>query len=104
MGAPLPWTSITIKSNMRRVSSVGLRTSAFELRTSAVQTARTFERNELGPVGVRHYPGNLKELRLRLVAIKNMKKIAAAKLNKAQAVLFKTRPYSESSQRFIQEF
>jgi len=101
----------TIKSNMSRVSSVGLRTSAFELRTSAVQTARTFERNELGPVGVRHYPGNLKELRLRLVAIKNIKKItstmkmiAAAKLNKAQAVLFKTRPYSESSQRFIQEF
>jgi ATP synthase F1 gamma subunit len=95
---------------MRRVSSVGLR-NTFELRTSAVQTARILERNELGPVGVRHYPGNLKELRLRLVAIKNIKKItstmkmiAAAKLNKAQAVLFKTRPYAESSQRFLQEF
>jgi ATP synthase F1 gamma subunit len=62
-------------------------------------------------VGVRHYPGNLKELRLRLVAIKNIKKItstmkmiAAAKLNKAQAVLFKTRPHSSVSQRFIQEY
>jgi hypothetical protein len=29
---------------MRRVSSVGLRNTTFELRTSAVQTARTIER------------------------------------------------------------
>jgi ATP synthase F1 gamma subunit len=95
---------------MRRVASAGIRNTC-ELRTSVVQTARTVEWNELGPMGVRHYPGNLKELRLRLVAIKNIKKItstmkmiAAAKLNKAQNVLFKTRPYSESSQRFMDEF
>jgi len=62
-------------------------------------------------VGARYYPGNLKELRLRLTAIKNIKKItstmkmiAAAKLNKAQQLLYKTRPFAISSQRFVEEF
>jgi len=94
---------------MRRISSVPLGT--FNLKTSVVHSSRIIPRNDLGPLGVRYYPGNLKELRLRLSAIKNIKKItstmkmiAAAKLSKAQVVLLKTRPHSQTSQRFFQEF
>lgn len=54
--------------------------------------------------------GNLKELRTRIAAVKSIKKItqtmklvAASKLSRAQAKLESSRPYGETSQRFMEK-
>jgi ATP synthase F1 gamma subunit len=93
---------------MRRASSVGLKGLESRATVLLATAPRAFESGIIGPTGVRYYPGNLKELRIRIAAIKNIKKItssmkmiAASKLNRQQQNLFKTRPYAVSSQQFF---
>lgn len=76
--------------------------SAPVTRTSVLGTS-----SSLPVAGVR-FAGNLKEIRIRIGAVKNIKKItstmklvAASKLNRAQRILDETRPFGRVTQAFM---
>eukprot|EP01087_Luapelamoeba_hula_P019960 TRINITY_DN66_c0_g1_i1.p1 TRINITY_DN66_c0_g1~~TRINITY_DN66_c0_g1_i1.p1 ORF type:complete len:346 (-),score=74.23 TRINITY_DN66_c0_g1_i1:73-1110(-) len=81
--------------------------SAFGPRPAVATSVFAIAGNNNMPEGVRN-AGNLKEIRIRIGAVKNIKKItstmklvAASKLSRAQRMLEEMRPFGDVTQSFI---
>jgi len=78
--------------------------------TSCSSFSRILESSPMTVESVRNYPGNLKEIRIRIGAVKNIKKItatmklvAASKLNKATRTMEEMRPFKVATQTLLNE-